>query len=118
MPEWGLLPIPKKLLARGVRDMVRVSDARMSGTAEGTVIVHVSPESAAGGPLGAVRNGDLIELDVARRRLDLLVPPNEIVRRLAESPRNADLPRRGYRRLYASHVQQAHQGCDFDFLVS
>jgi L-arabonate dehydrase len=118
MPEWGLLPIPKKLLARGVRDMVRVSDARMSGTAEGTVIVHVSPESAAGGPLGAVRNGDLIELDVARRRLDLLVPPNEIVRRLAESPWNADRPRRGYRRLYASHVQQAHQGCDFDFLVS
>ena len=83
MPEWGFLPIPKKLLAAGVRDMVRISDARMSGTAFGTVVVHVSPESAVGGPLAAVRNGDLIELDVPNRRLDLLVEPQEIARRLA-----------------------------------
>ena len=83
MPEWGFLPIPKKLLAAGVRDMVRISDARMSGTAFGTVVVHVSPESAVGGPLAAVRDGDVIELDVPNRRLDLLVEPAEIARRLA-----------------------------------
>jgi L-arabonate dehydrase len=117
MPEWGLIPIPKKMLARGVRDMVRISDARISGTAQGTVIVHVSPESAVGGPLAAVRTGDMIELDVSRRRLELLVEANEIARRLAERPAAPDLPRRGYRRMYASHVLQAHEGCDFDFLV-
>ncbi|HKB05193.1 MAG TPA: dihydroxy-acid dehydratase, partial [Gemmataceae bacterium] len=116
MPEWGFLPIPKKLLAAGVRDMVRISDARMSGTAFGTVVVHVSPESAAGGPLAAVRTGDWIELDVPNRRLDLLVEPGEVARRLAESARPEPRARRGYAWLYARHVLQADAGCDFDFL--
>jgi dihydroxy-acid dehydratase len=116
MPEWGFLPIPKRLLAAGVRDMVRVSDARMSGTAFGTVVVHVSPESAVGGPLAAVRDGDVIELDVPNRRLDLLVEPREVARRLAEAPRPAPHADRGYRLLYARHVLQAEAGCDFDFL--
>jgi dihydroxy-acid dehydratase len=116
MPEWGFLPLPKKLLLQGVRDMVRISDARMSGTAFGTVVVHATPESAAGGPLAAVQNGDIIELDVPGRRLDLLVEPNEIARRLAEYPRPAPHYRRGYGWLFAQHVLQADQGCDFDFL--
>lgn len=116
MPEWGFLPIPKKLLAAGVRDMVRISDARMSGTAFGTVVVHLSPESAVGGPLAAVRNGDMVSLDVPNRRLDLLVEPQEVARRLAERPANESHPTRGYRRLYAQHVLQADAGCDFDFL--
>jgi dihydroxy-acid dehydratase len=116
MPEWGFLPIPKKLLAAGVRDVVRISDARMSGTAFGTVVVHVSPESAVGGPLAAVRNGDRIELDVPNRRLELLVEPGEVARRLAESPGSGPRPARGYGWLYARHVLQAEAGCDFDFL--
>jgi dihydroxy-acid dehydratase len=116
MPEWGFLPIPKKLLAAGVRDMVRISDARMSGTAFGTVVVHVTPESAAGGPLAAVRDGDVIELDVPNRRLELLVEPAEVSRRLADAPPNPPRADRGYRRLYAEHVLQADRGCDFDFL--
>jgi dihydroxyacid dehydratase/phosphogluconate dehydratase len=116
MPEWGFLPLPKKLLQQGVRDMVRISDARMSGTAFGTVVVHATPESAAGGPLAAVQNGDIIELDVPGRRLDLLVEPNEIARRLAERPQLAPHYRRGYGWLFAQHVLQADQGCDFDFL--
>ncbi|HKB05774.1 MAG TPA: IlvD/Edd family dehydratase [Gemmataceae bacterium] len=116
IPEWGFLPIPKKLLAAGVRDMVRISDARMSGTAFGTVVVHVAPESAAGGPLAAVRNGDLIELDVPNRRLDLLVEPAEVAGRLTESAPREPEARRGYRWLYARHVLQADAGCDFDFL--
>jgi dihydroxy-acid dehydratase len=116
MPEWGFLPIPKKLLAAGVRDIVRVSDARMSGTAFGTVVVHVAPESAAGGPLAAVRSGDLIELDVPNRRLDLLVEPAEVERRLAESRSAKRQAERGYGWLYARHVMQADAGCDFDFL--
>lgn len=116
MPEWGFLPIPRKLLAAGVRDMVRVSDARMSGTAFGTVVVHISPESAVGGPLAAVRDGDLISLDVPNRRLDLLVDPAEVARRLAAGPGTAERPTRGYGWLYARHVLQAEAGCDFDFL--
>ena len=115
MPEWGLLPIPKKLLRAGVRDMVRISDARISGTARGTV-VHVCPESEAGGPLAAVRSGDVIRLDVPARRLDLLVEPREIQRRLASFRRRVRPESRGYRRLYFEHVLQADQGCDFDFL--
>jgi dihydroxy-acid dehydratase len=113
MPEAGALPIPKKLA--GVKDMVRISDARMSGTAFGTVVLHVSPEAAAGGPLGLVRTGDRIELSVDRRRLDLLVDERELARRRAEFKPPA-LPPRGYERLYLEHVQQAHLGCDFDFL--
>jgi dihydroxy-acid dehydratase len=117
MPEWGLLPIPAKLLRQGVRDMVRLSDARISGTAFGTVVVHIAPESAAGGPLAAVRNGDEIELDVPARRLELLVEPAEIQRRLAEQPPVRTVSARGFARLHADHVLQADRGCDFDFLV-
>jgi dihydroxy-acid dehydratase len=116
MPEWGFLPIPKKLLAAGVRDMVRISDARMSGTAFGTVVVHVSPESAVGGPLAALHDGDLISLDVPNRRLDLQVSSEEIARRLEERQPARAHPARGYRRLYSQHVLQADAGCDFDFL--
>lgn len=116
MPEWGLLPLPKKLLQAGIRDMVRISDARISGTASGTVIVHVSPESAIGGPLAAVRTGDVIELDVEERRLDLLVAAAEVQRRLSCVSDQTVQPARGYRALYQRHVQQAHLGCDFDFL--
>jgi len=116
MPEWGFLPLPKKLLQQGVRDMVRISDARMSGTAFGTVVVHATPESAAGGPLAAVRNGDMIELNVPERRLDLLVEPDEIARRLAAQARPPAPYRRGYGWLFARHIQQADKGCDFDFL--
>lgn len=116
MPEWGFLPLPKKLLQQGIRDMVRISDARMSGTAFGTVVVHATPESATGGPLAAVRTGDIIELDVPNRRLDVLVEPAEIQRRLAATPRPAPHYRRGYGWLFAQHILQADQGCDFDFL--
>jgi dihydroxy-acid dehydratase len=116
MPEWGFLPLPRKLLRQGIRDMVRLSDARMSGTAFGTVVVHVTPESAAGGPLAAVRNGDMIELDVPHRRLDLLVPVTEIARRLAARPTQVTHYRRGYGWLFSQHILQANQGCDFDFL--
>ncbi|GIX47838.1 MAG: dihydroxy-acid dehydratase [Candidatus Tectimicrobiota bacterium] len=115
MPEWGFLPLPRKLLQQGVRDMVRLSDARMSGTAFGTVVVHVTPEAAAGGPLAAVRTGDWIELDVPARRLELLVPAEEIARRLAARPPRRHF-RRGYGWLFTQHVLQADQGCDFDFL--
>jgi dihydroxy-acid dehydratase len=115
MPEAGCLPIPRKLAASGVRDMVRISDARMSGTAFGTVVLHVSPEAAVGGPLALVETGDRIALSVERRRLDLLVAEDELRarrRRWAPPP----LPKRGWDRLYAERVQQAHLGADFDFL--
>ncbi|MCY4578564.1 MAG: dihydroxy-acid dehydratase [Chloroflexi bacterium] len=116
MPEWGFLPLPRKLLQRGIRDMVRLSDARMSGTAFGTVVVHVTPESASGSPLAAVQNGDIIELDVPNRRLDLLVEEREVQRRLAEIPVPKPHFGRGYGVMYSQHVTQADQGCDFDFL--
>ena len=116
MPEWGMLPIPKKLLAQGVRDMVRISDARMSGTAYGACVLHVAPESFAGGPLAFVRDGDVIELDVAARQLTLRVPDDELARRRAGwQPREVAYPR-GFGHLYARHVTQANRGCDFDFL--
>ncbi len=118
MPEAGFLPIPKKLLAQGVKDMVRISDARMSGTAYGTIVLHVSPEAAAGGPLGLVQTGDRIRLSVKDRRLDLLVADDELARRRAEKASMApELPPRGYDRLFRETVLQAPQGCDFDFLV-
>jgi dihydroxy-acid dehydratase len=116
MPEWGFLPLPKKLLQQGIRDMVRISDARMSGTAFGTVVVHATPESASGGPLAAVRTGDTISLDVPNRRLDLLVEPDEIGRRLAARPQPVQHYQRGYGWLFAQHILQADKGCDFDFL--
>jgi dihydroxyacid dehydratase/phosphogluconate dehydratase len=116
MPEWGQIPIPSKLLAQGVTDMVRISDARMSGTAYGTVVLHVSPESAANGPLRAVRDGDAIALDVDGQRLDLEVPAEEVERRLAEIGPVEPRYRRGYGSLYLERVLQADEGCDFDFL--
>ena len=117
MPEWGNLPIPRKLLERGVRDLVRISDARMSGTHYGTCVLHVSPESAVGGPLALVRNGDTIELDVEARALNLLVDDAELARRRAAWSAPAQPYARGYTRLYQQHVMQAHEGCDFDFLA-
>ena len=115
MPEAGYLPIPRKLARQGVKDMVRLSDARMSGTAFGTVVLHVAPEAALGGPLAAVRDGDRIRLSVRARRIDLLVEADEIARRLADR-RPPAAPARGYRALYARSVLQAPDGCDFDFL--
>jgi dihydroxy-acid dehydratase len=117
MPEAGYLPIPKKLLQKGVKDMVRISDARMSGTAFGTIVLHISPESAVGGPLALVRNGDQIRLDVPVRRIDLLVSEEELARRAKASAATGPLPERGYARLFHEHVTQADEGCDFDFLV-
>ncbi len=116
MPEAGYLPIPAKLARAGVKDMVRISDARMSGTAYGTVVLHVSPEAAAGGPLALVKSGDRIRLSVAQRRLDLLVDEAELARRRAALPPAPPLPARGYARLYQQHMLQAEHGCDFDFL--
>jgi dihydroxy-acid dehydratase len=116
MPEWGQLPIPTKLLAEGVTDMVRISDARMSGTAFGTVVLHVAPEAAAGGPLRAVQDGDMIVLDVDERRLDLEVPATEVARRLELLGPPVPHYRRGYGALYLERVLQANEGCDFDFL--
>jgi len=116
MPESGFLPLPKKLLEAGIRDMVRISDARMSGTAFGTIVLHVSPEAAIGGPLALVQNGDEIELDVANRRLDLLVDESELARRKSAWKAPAPHFDRGYGKLYINHVTQAQDGCDFDFL--
>jgi dihydroxy-acid dehydratase len=116
MPEWGMLPIPRKLLTQGVRDMVRISDARMSGTSYGACVLHVAPESFVGGPLAFVRDGDTVELDVPQRRLTLRVTDEELARRRAEwKPREVNYPR-GFGRMYAKHVTQANRGCDFDFL--
>jgi dihydroxy-acid dehydratase len=116
MPEWGQLPIPAKLLKQGVTDLVRISDARMSGTSYGTVILHVAPESAVGGPLALVETGDRIRLDVEGRTLDLLIDEAELARRLAAWTPPPKKDERGYRRLYEDHVLQADGGCDFDFL--
>jgi dihydroxy-acid dehydratase len=118
MPEAGYLPIPKKLAQKGIKDMVRISDARMSGTAFGTIVLHVSPESAAGGPLALVKTGDRIKLDVANRRIDLMVDDAELKNRAAEwkKPPMPEVAQRGYAKLYREHVQQADEGCDFDFL--
>ncbi|MDX2020942.1 MAG: L-arabinonate dehydratase [Deltaproteobacteria bacterium] len=117
MPEWGALPIPKKLLAQGVRDMVRLSDARMSGTHGGTCVLHISPESAVGGPLALVRTGDMISLDVSERRLTLNVSDEELRQRKAAWVPPTAAYERGYGALFLQHVQQAHEGCDFDFLA-
>ncbi len=116
MPEWGQLPIPKKLLAQGVRDMVRISDARMSGTSYGACVLHVTPEASVGGPLALVRDGDLIELDISARKLNVLVSDAELAERRAAWHPPAPKFERGYGLLYLKHVGQADTGCDFDFL--
>jgi len=116
MPEWGMLPIPKRLLERGVRDMVRISDARMSGTSYGTCILHVSPESAVGGPLAFVKDGDLIELDVEARKIHLKVSDAELAKRKAEWKPPEPKFDRGYGELFCQQMTQAHEGCDFKFL--
>jgi dihydroxy-acid dehydratase len=119
MPEAGYIPIPKKLAQKGVKDMVRISDARMSGTAFGAIVLHVTPESAAGGPLALVQNGDRIQLDVPARKLELLVGKAELEARRKKwkkpPPRQEDT--RGYRKLFLESVTQADRGCDFDFLA-
>ena len=116
MPEVGNLSIPKKLLQRGIRDMVRISDARMSGTAFGTIVLHVAPESAIGGPLALVENGDLIDLDVINRKLNLHLPEQVLAQRRESLILPSPHFQRGYGKLFQDHVEQADQGCDFDFL--
>ena len=117
MPEAGLIPIPRKLARAGVKDMVRISDGRMSGTAAGTIVLHVTPESAAGGPLALVHDGDTIRLSVASRTLTLEVDDAELARRAARrAPAASAAPERGYRGLFVRSVTQADRGCDFDFL--
>ncbi|MEV4319826.1 L-arabinonate dehydratase [Actinocrispum sp. NPDC049592] len=118
MPEHGMIPIPKRLLRQGVRDMVRISDARMSGTSFGTCVLHVAPESHVGGPLAVVRDGDLITLDVPARRLDIEISPEELAARLATWTPSPDRYPRGYTALHAEHILQADEGCDFDFLAA
>ena len=115
MPEAGLIPIPKKLARQGVKDMVRISDGRMSGTAAGTIVLHVSPESADGGPLGLVQTGDRIRLDVTNRSLELLVSDADLAARAAELPAHLSEHARGYRKLYLDEVLQAEDGADFRF---
>jgi dihydroxyacid dehydratase/phosphogluconate dehydratase len=115
-PEWGMLPIPNKLLKAGVRDMVRISDARMSGTSYGTCILHVSPESYLGGPLALVENGDRIQLDVSSRSINLLVDEDTLKARREKWVQPTVRWNRGYHRIFSEHVTQAHEGCDFDFL--
>jgi dihydroxy-acid dehydratase len=116
MPEWGMIPIPAKLAAAGVKDMVRVTDARMSGTSFGTCFLHVAPEAAVGGPLALVRDGDQIRVDVTARRLDLLVDPDELAARKAAWSPPVSEHLRGWPALYQAHVTQADTGCDLDFL--
>ena len=118
MPEWGMLPIPKKLLKQGVRDMVRISDSRMSGTSYGACILHVAPEAAVGGPIALVQTGDMIELDVAARRLSLLVSDEELQERRKSFVPQLRTQLSGYASLYVKHVTQADQGCDFDFMAN
>jgi dihydroxy-acid dehydratase len=120
MPEAGYIPIPKKLAQKGVKDMVRISDARMSGTAFGAIVLHVTPESAIGGPLALVRTGDRIRLDVPARKLELLVTEAELEarRRQWKAPRPRKEDTRGYRKLFLDAVTQADRGCDFDFLAT
>ena len=119
MPEVSNMPLPKKLLEQGVRDMVRVCDGRMSGTAYGTVVLHVAPEAAAGGPLALVQTGDMVILDVPGRSIDIEVSSDELARRRPSESTTAGYaqPTRGWERLYVDHVQQADTGADLDFLV-
>jgi dihydroxy-acid dehydratase len=116
MPEWGMLPIPKKLVKRGVRDMLRVSDARMSGTSYGACVLHVAPESYVGGPLALVKTGDIISVDVAERGISLDVLEAELARRRAALVAPPPRYERGYGWMFSKHIRQANDGCDFDFL--
>ncbi|MGB7036015.1 MAG: dihydroxy-acid dehydratase [Xanthobacteraceae bacterium] len=116
MPEAGYLPIPRKLAHKGIKDMVRISDARMSGTAFGTIVLHVTPDAASGGPLGLVRNGDRIRLSVKNRRIELLVDDAELKKRAAAAPAQVKIPARGYAKLFAEQITGADEGCDFKFL--
>ncbi|EWG98379.1 hypothetical protein Q427_30925 [Halomonas sp. BC04] len=116
MPEWGMLPIPKALLKQGCRDMLRISDARMSGTSYGACVLHVAPEAHIGGPLALLKTGDLITLDLANRRLDMLVDDDELAARRKEWQPPAEKFGRGYGWMYSRHISQANEGCDFDFL--
>jgi dihydroxy-acid dehydratase len=116
MPEWGQLPVPKKLLQKGVRDVLRISDSRMSGTSYGACVLHVAPEAAVGGPLALVKEGDIIEMDVAARKLNMLVSDEELAkRRAAWKPPQVQF-QRGYGQMFLAHIKQANEGCDFDFL--
>jgi dihydroxy-acid dehydratase len=117
MPEAGYMPIPKKLAVAGVKDIVRISDGRMSGTAFGTIVLHVTPESAIGGPLAYVQNGDRIRLSVEKRELSLLVSDEELAQRRAAKPAVVPTASRGYRKLFLQSVTQADKGVDFDFLM-
>jgi dihydroxy-acid dehydratase len=116
MPEAGYLPIPKKLAQAGVKDMIRISDARMSGTAFGTIVLHITPDAASGGPLGVIRNGDRIRLSVKERRIEAMVDDAELKRRAAAAKPVEATPQRGYARLYAEEILGADEGCDFAFL--
>ena len=116
MPEWGMLPIPKKLLKQGVRDMLRISDARMSGTSYGACILHVAPESYVGGPLALVRTGDIITIDIPARSINMEVSDEELARRKAEWKQPPKRFERGYGWMFSQHIKQANEGCDFDFL--
>ena len=116
MPEAGYLPIPKKLAQRAVKDMIRISDARMSGTAFGTIVLHVTPDAASGGPLGLVHNGDHIRLSVKRRRIELLIDDAEMQKRARVAARQPQIPQRGYAKLFAEQILGADEGCDFGFL--
>jgi len=118
MPEAGYLPIPKKLAQKGVKDMVRISDARMSGTAFGTIVLHVTPDAASGGPLGLVKNGDRIRLSVKQRSITLLVDEAELKKRAASAKRQIRIPERGYAKLFAEQITGADLGCDFAFLMA
>ena len=115
MPEAGLIPIPKKLARQGVKDMVRISDGRMSGTASGTIVLHVTPESYEKGPLAVVKNGDFIKLDVPNRKIDLLISEDELNNRISQIS-DIKVKRRGYNKLYMEEVTQANEGVDFKFL--
>ena len=116
MPEWGQLPIPQKLLQQGVRDMVRVSDARMSGTSYGACVLHVSPEAYVGGNLALVKNGDLITVDIPHRRIELQVSDAELAERRAAWQPQPPRYERGYGFMFSQHIRQAHEGCDLDYL--
>jgi dihydroxy-acid dehydratase len=116
MPEWGMIPMPKALLKRGLRDMVRLSDARMSGTSYGACVLHVAPEAYVGGPLALLRNGDIVELDIPNRTLNMKVPDEELAHRRAEWTPPEPRYGRGYGWMFAQHIEQADKGCDFDFL--